>query len=165
MNCSEVQLKFPEILREPKKYSAEMTHVKNCKNCKSEFNVFKLMSSSIQNMNDQIPLIVSRQNQKIINSKIERKNFANRMRILTSVAAVLIVSLISIILYQQSEQGQFYYDNLNVNDIAYSDADVEMEFELSEEEILDYLITSENTNNLDEIVEDKFSNLENKNGS
>jgi len=123
------------------------------------------MSSSIQNMNDQIPLIVSRQNQKIINSKIERKNFANRMRILTSVAAVIIVSLISIILYQQSGQGQFYYDNLNVNDIAYSDEDVEMEFELSEEEILDYLVTSENTNNLDEIVEDKFFDLENKNGS
>jgi len=40
-----------------------------------------------------------------------------------------------------------------------------MEFELSEEEILDYLITSENTNNLDEIVEDKFFDLENKNGS
>ncbi|MEA3499895.1 MAG: hypothetical protein U9R41_02580 [Candidatus Marinimicrobia bacterium] len=165
MNCNEVQLKFPEIFSEPKKYSAEIEHINNCKNCKSEFDVFKMISSSISKINDPISLVVSRQNQQIIVGKIERQKFANRMKIITSVAAVIIVSLISIILYQQNGQGEFNYNSYSANTIAYNESDAVVEFELSDEEVLDYLISSETTNNLDEIVEENFSKLEYKNGS
>lgn len=165
MKCNEVQLTFPEIFKEPKKYSAEMEHINNCKNCKSEFDIFKIISSSISEINDPIPLIVSRQNQQIINSKIERQSFVNRMRIITSVAAVIIISLISTIIFQQRDKIDFYYDNSDINTIAYNESDAVIEFELSDEEILDYLISSETKNNLDEIIEENFTNLEYKNGS
>ncbi len=162
MNCKEVQLNFPEIVREPKKYSKEMEHINNCENCKSEFDVFKIISSSINEMNDPIPSIISRQNQQIIIGKIERQKFANRMKIITSVAAVIIISLISTIIFQQKDNMDFYYGVSDANTTAYTESDAVIEFELSDEEILDYLISSESINNLDEIIEE-FPQIDNKN--
>ena len=165
MNCNEVQLKFPEILDDGKNYLEEIKHIKNCESCKIEFENFKLISEKIHKINDPISSIISRQNQQIIISKIERQSFVNRIRIITSVAAVIIISLISTIIFQQRGQVDFYYGDSDVNTIAYNESDAVIEFELSDEEILNYLISTETKANLDEIVEMDFADLENKNGS
>ncbi|MEA1986646.1 MAG: hypothetical protein U9N76_04070 [Candidatus Marinimicrobia bacterium] len=162
MKCEEVQLKFPEISVRENNFPAEMEHIKNCKKCKNEYDDFKLISSSIFNLNDPIPTIISRQNQEIIKGKIERQTFVNRIKIISSIAAVLVISLISTIIFQQSKENNFYYDSSN---IAYSESNPVIEFELSDEEILDYLISTETKNKLDEIIKEEFPQIDTKNGS
>ncbi|MCK4813459.1 MAG: hypothetical protein KAT14_05930 [Candidatus Marinimicrobia bacterium] len=93
MKCENAQELFPELQDHPERYPEAMVHIETCSSCRTLFHIFERFTD-----NSLVPLSESKRkaSYQTINKKMHRQDFIVLTRRVTSVAAVIMLALISV---------------------------------------------------------------------
>ncbi len=93
MKCENAQELFPELQDHPERYPEAVMHIETCSSCRTLFHIFEGFTN-----NSLVPLSESKRkaSYQTINKKMRRQDVIVLTRRITSVAAVIMLALISI---------------------------------------------------------------------